>query len=49
MNAPEGLSAAERAFMLNAFEIDILPGVRGDLDEPLGSAPPGKLVPTLLP
>ncbi|WP_327376320.1 hypothetical protein OG393_21620 [Streptomyces sp. NBC_01216] len=24
MNAPEDLSAAERAFMINAFEIDIL-------------------------
>lgn len=49
VNAPEDLSAAERAFMLNAFEIDILPGVRGDLDEPLASAPPGELVPILLP
>ncbi|MFD8972446.1 hypothetical protein [Streptomyces sp. NPDC059593] len=48
MNAPEDLSAAERAFMLNAFEIDILPGVRGDLDEPLASASPGELLPILL-
>ncbi|MFD4373736.1 hypothetical protein [Streptomyces sp. NPDC058486] len=49
MNAPEDLSAAERAFMLNAFEIDILPGVRGDLDEPLASASPGELLLSSLP
>lgn len=34
--------------MLNAFEIDILPGVRGDLDEPLAAASPGELAPILL-
>ncbi|MET9896871.1 hypothetical protein ABZZ47_43250 [Streptomyces sp. NPDC006465] len=34
--------------MLNAFEIDILPGVRGDLDESLVAAPPAELAPILL-
>ncbi|MFQ6192845.1 hypothetical protein [Streptomyces sp. NPDC000405] len=48
MNIPKELSVVESAFMLNAFEIDILPGVRGDLDEPLSSAPPGDLAPILL-
>ncbi|MFD8543200.1 hypothetical protein [Streptomyces sp. NPDC059649] len=42
------LSSAERAFMINASEIDILPGVRGDLDEPLASRPAADLMPTLL-
>ncbi|MFD8428251.1 hypothetical protein ACFV1R_11690 [Streptomyces coelicoflavus] len=42
------LSSAERAFMINAAEIDILPGVRGDLDEPLVSGPSSALVPILL-
>ncbi|MFI8263563.1 hypothetical protein [Streptomyces sp. NPDC085665] len=42
------LSPAERAFMINATEIDILPGVRGDLDEPLVSGPASALVPILL-
>ncbi|MGW1085977.1 hypothetical protein ACWD4L_06345 [Streptomyces sp. NPDC002596] len=49
MNPPDRLSDAERAFMINAFEIDILPGVRGDLDEPLVSAPAGELAAVLLP
>ncbi|MEX2981187.1 hypothetical protein [Streptomyces sp. C36] len=49
MNTSEPLPAAESAFMLNAFEIDILPGVRGDLDEPLASAAPEELLRVLLP
>ncbi|MEF9886917.1 hypothetical protein [Streptomyces sp. P9-A4] len=47
--APDQLSSAERAFMINATEIDILPGVWGDLDEPLVSGPASALVPILLP
>ncbi|MFC8956117.1 hypothetical protein ACFT8P_26330 [Streptomyces sp. NPDC057101] len=47
--ATDQLSSAERAFMINATEIDILPGVWGDLDEPLVSGPPSALVPILLP
>jgi hypothetical protein len=43
------LSSAERAFMINATEIDILPGVRGDLEEPLASAGPAELAAILLP
>ena len=43
------LSSAERAFMINATEMDILPGVRGDLDEPLASAGPSDLAAVLLP
>ncbi|MBL3665345.1 hypothetical protein JL475_04865 [Streptomyces sp. M2CJ-2] len=43
------LSSAERAFMTNATEIDILPGVRGDLEEPLASASPTDLAAILLP
>ncbi len=35
--------------MANAAEIDILPGVRGDLDEPLVSGPFSALGPILLP
>jgi hypothetical protein len=35
--------------MLNAFESDSLPGVRGDLEEPLASAPAAELAPILLP
>ncbi|GAA4666343.1 hypothetical protein [Streptomyces youssoufiensis] len=42
------LSAVEYAFVLNASEIDILPGVRGDLDEPLASGPAADLAPVLL-
>lgn len=34
--------------MINASEIDILPGVRGDLDEPLASGPASDLMPILL-
>ncbi|MFD4947134.1 hypothetical protein ACFWNT_32600 [Streptomyces sp. NPDC058409] len=48
MNPPDGLSSSESAFMLNVFEIDILPGVRGDLDEPLVSASAAELAPILL-
>ncbi|MFE0627008.1 hypothetical protein ACFW3D_08580 [Streptomyces sp. NPDC058864] len=47
--ATDELSSAERAFMINATEIDILPGVRGDLDEPLASAGPTELAAILLP
>lgn len=46
--ATDQLSSAERAFMINATEIDILPGVWGDLDEPLVSGPASALVPILL-
>ncbi|MEU9519705.1 hypothetical protein [Streptomyces sp. NPDC048224] len=46
--APDQLSSAERVFMINATEIDILPGVRGDLDEPLASGPALALVPIVL-
>ncbi|MDQ0938421.1 hypothetical protein [Streptomyces sp. V1I1] len=46
--ATEELSSAERAFMINATEIDVLPGVWGDLDEPLASGPASDLVPILL-
>lgn len=35
--------------MLNAFEIDILPGVRGDLEEPYEDAPGAELADVLLP
>lgn len=35
--------------MINATEIDILPGVRGDLDEPLTSGGPSELAAILLP
>ncbi|MFC9458435.1 hypothetical protein ACFWN5_19450 [Streptomyces sp. NPDC058430] len=47
--ATDELSSAECAFMINATEIDILPGVRGDLDEPLASANPTELAAILLP
>ncbi|MER5996725.1 hypothetical protein [Streptomyces viridosporus] len=46
--ATDELSSAERAFMINATEIDILPGVRGDLPEPLASGPASDLAPILL-
>ncbi|NEB77637.1 hypothetical protein G3I40_20840 [Streptomyces sp. SID14478] len=42
------LSDVEYAFVLNASEIDILPGVRGDLPEPLASGPATDLAPILL-
>jgi hypothetical protein len=47
--ATDELSPAERAFMINASEIDILPGVRGDLDEPLASGGHSDLAAILLP
>jgi hypothetical protein len=47
--ATDQLSSAERAFMINATEFDILAGVWGDLDEPLHSGPASALVPILLP
>ncbi|MFE1853449.1 hypothetical protein ACFYYI_36230 [Streptomyces sp. NPDC002387] len=47
--ATDELSSAERAFMINASEIDILPGVRGDLDESLVSGGPSGLTAILLP
>ncbi|QIP88251.1 hypothetical protein GLX30_34310 [Streptomyces sp. Tu 2975] len=46
--ATDELSSAERAFMINATEIDVLPGVWGDLDEPLASGHSSDLVPILL-
>jgi hypothetical protein len=46
--SPSELSDVEYAFVLNANEIDILPGVRGDLDEPLASGPAADLAPVLL-
>ncbi|MEU9126448.1 hypothetical protein AB0C96_42815 [Streptomyces sp. NPDC048506] len=46
--ATDELSSAERAFMISASEIDILPGVRGDLDEPLASGPASDLATILL-
>ncbi|WP_225637167.1 hypothetical protein [Streptomyces solaniscabiei] len=46
--ATDELSSAERAFLINATEIGILPGVWGDLDEPLVSGPASALVPILL-
>ncbi|WP_406349153.1 hypothetical protein OHA44_36330 [Streptomyces sp. NBC_00144] len=42
------ISDIEYAFVLNATEMDILPGVRGDLEEPLASGPAEDLVPFLL-
>lgn len=47
--ATDELSSEEHAFMINATEIDILPGVRGDLDEPLRSGPASDLTPILMP
>jgi hypothetical protein len=44
----DDLSPVERAFMINASEIDILPGVRGDLDEPFASDPCSDLATILL-
>ncbi|MFJ9417333.1 hypothetical protein ACIRPT_24575 [Streptomyces sp. NPDC101227] len=41
-------SDVEYAFVLNASEIDILPGVRGDLEDPLASGPAADLAPILL-
>ncbi|WP_405638016.1 hypothetical protein OHB53_46225 [Streptomyces sp. NBC_00056] len=41
-------SDVEYAFVLNASEIDILAGVRGDLEEPLASGPAADLTPILL-
>ncbi|AJT69477.1 hypothetical protein T261_7880 [Streptomyces lydicus] len=46
--ATDELSSAERAFMISDSEIDILPGVRGDLDEPLASGTASDLAPILL-
>lgn len=42
------MSDVEYAFVLNASESDILPGVRGDLDELLASGPAADLAPVLL-
>ncbi|WP_329187796.1 hypothetical protein [Actinacidiphila glaucinigra] len=47
--ATDQLSSAERAFMIIATEIDILPGVWGDLDEPWVSVGPAELAAVLLP
>ncbi|WP_037946547.1 hypothetical protein [Streptomyces thermolilacinus] len=47
--ATEDMTSEERAFMINATEIDVLPGVRGDLPEPLASASGAELAAVLLP
>ncbi|MFG3347854.1 hypothetical protein ACGF1Z_22630 [Streptomyces sp. NPDC048018] len=47
-SATDELSSDERAFMINATEIDILAGVRGDLAEPAASGPASDLTPILL-
>ncbi|MFI6938853.1 hypothetical protein ACIBI4_06250 [Streptomyces sp. NPDC050418] len=44
----DALSAAEQAFMVNSHEIDILPGVWGDLGEVDQSRPVAELAETLL-
>ncbi|MDX2388508.1 MULTISPECIES: hypothetical protein [unclassified Streptomyces] len=44
----EALTESERAFLINSYEIDILPGVRGDLEEADQSAPVGELAQILL-
>ncbi|MFD7235435.1 hypothetical protein ACFWAT_08995 [Streptomyces syringium] len=44
----DDLTSDEQAFLINSYEIDILPGVRGDLEEPLLSAPPDALAEVLL-
>ncbi|MET9101547.1 hypothetical protein [Streptomyces antibioticus] len=44
----DALTGAEEAFMVNAYEIDILPGVRGDLGEADRSRPLGELAEVLL-
>ncbi|GGR03228.1 hypothetical protein [Streptomyces netropsis] len=44
----DALTSDEQAFLINSYEIDILPGVWGDLEEPLLSAPPGALAEVLL-
>ncbi|MEE1838858.1 MULTISPECIES: hypothetical protein [unclassified Streptomyces] len=42
------LTKSEEAFMVNSYEIDILPGVWGDLDEADQSRPVNKLAGILL-
>ncbi|MFD9455700.1 hypothetical protein ACFWBC_21765 [Streptomyces sp. NPDC059985] len=42
------LSESERAFLINSYEIDILPGVWGDLAEADQSSPVGELAQILL-
>ncbi|MEU9088495.1 hypothetical protein [Streptomyces sp. NPDC048357] len=42
------LSESERAFLINSYEIDILPGVWGDLEEPDQSLPVDQLAQILL-
>ncbi|RST03169.1 hypothetical protein EF910_21580 [Streptomyces sp. WAC07149] len=44
----ESLTESQRAFMINAFEIDILPGVWGDLAEEDKERPAAELAPILL-
>ncbi|MFD4246841.1 hypothetical protein ACFWP3_35420 [Streptomyces sp. NPDC058525] len=44
----EALTESERAFLINSYEIDILPGVWGDLDEAGHSSPVGELAQVLL-
>lgn len=44
----DALTKSEEAFMVNSYEIDILPGVWGDLDEPDQSRPVNELAGILL-
>ncbi|MFF3015641.1 hypothetical protein [Streptomyces sp. NPDC057939] len=44
----EALTESERAFLISSYEIDILPGVRGDLAEADQSAPVEELAQILL-
>lgn len=44
----DALTKAEEAFMVNSYEIDILPGVWGDLDETDQSRPVAELAAVLL-
>jgi hypothetical protein len=44
----EELSESERAFLINSYEIDILPGVWGDLEEADRSLPVDELARVLL-
>ncbi|WP_331725763.1 hypothetical protein OG264_38650 (plasmid) [Streptomyces xanthophaeus] len=44
----EALTESERAFLINSYEIDILPGVWGDLEEADQSSPVSELAQVLL-
>ncbi|MGW4645419.1 hypothetical protein [Kitasatospora sp. NPDC004289] len=47
-NPWDDLPGIEKAFMINAFEIDILPGARGDFDEADQDRPVGEVAAVLL-